>query len=142
MDEPGDGSLERRHWRHGRCAVSSEPARRLDQSCARGYRSLGRRSCGRCQHGFNARAVSSARADCARDHYTMYPVQISFFQRALTGSDQLRQRVAFALHKILVVSGKDLNNQPGWVTPYLQTLDRDAFGNFRQLLEDITLTPA
>jgi uncharacterized protein (DUF1800 family) len=84
----------------------------------------------------------TAPANCARDHYSMYPVQISFFQRALTGSDQLRQRVAFALHKILVVSGKDLNNQPAWVTPYLQTLDRDAFGNFRQLLEDITLTPA
>ncbi|MDT5123913.1 MAG: hypothetical protein QOC96_3395 [Acidobacteriota bacterium] len=84
----------------------------------------------------------TAPANCARDHYSMYPVQISFFQRALTGSDQLRQRVAFALHKILVVSGKDLNNQPGWVTPYLQTLDRDAFGNFRQLLEDVTLTPA
>ena len=28
------------------------------------------------------------------------------------------------------------------MTPYLQTLDRDAFGNFRQLLYDITLNPA
>jgi hypothetical protein len=84
----------------------------------------------------------TAPANCLRDHYSMYALQIAFFQRALTGSDQLRQRVAFALHKILVVSGRDLNNQPAWVVPYLQTLDRDAFGNFRQLLEDITLNPA
>ena len=35
----------------------------------------------------------------------------------------------------------DLNNQPAWVGPYLQILDRNAFGNFRQLLYDITLNP-
>ncbi|HYX40675.1 MAG TPA: DUF1800 family protein, partial [Pyrinomonadaceae bacterium] len=29
-----------------------------------------------------------------------------------------------------------------WMTPYLQTFDNDAFGNFRQLLNDITLNPA
>ncbi|PYS50044.1 MAG: hypothetical protein DMF68_08310 [Acidobacteria bacterium] len=83
----------------------------------------------------------TAPANCTRDRYSMYPLQISFFQRALTGQDQLRQRVSFALHKILVVSGRDLNNMPSWVGPYLQTLDRDAFGNFRQILEDVTLNP-
>ena len=83
----------------------------------------------------------TAPANCARDHYSMYPLQISFFQRALTGQDQLRQRVSFALHKILVISGRDLGNMPSWVGPYLQTLDRDAFGNFRQILEDVTLNP-
>lgn len=78
---------------------------------------------------------------CLRDHYSMYPLQISFFQNAATGQDQLRQRVAFALHKILVVSGRDLNNQPAWVAPYLQVFDRNAFGNFRQILMDVTLNP-
>ncbi len=78
---------------------------------------------------------------CLRDHYSMYPLQISFFQNAVTGQDQLRQRVAFALHKILVVSGRDLNNQPAWVAPYLQVFDRNAFGNFRQILMEITLNP-
>lgn len=86
--------------------------------------------------------TGTAPANCVRDHYSMYPLQIAFFQRALTGQDQLRQRVSFALHKILVVSGRDLNNMPSWVGPYLQTLDRDAFGNFRQILEDVTLNPA
>ena len=76
---------------------------------------------------------------CARDHYTMYPLQIQFFQNALTRQDQLRQRVAFALHKLIPVSGNDLNGQPAWVAPYLQVLDRNAFGNFRQILLEETL---
>ncbi len=78
---------------------------------------------------------------CGRDHYTMYPLQIQSFQNALTRQDQLRQRVAFALHQLIPVAGADLNNQPSWVGPYLQALDRNAFGNFKQLLLDITLNP-
>jgi uncharacterized protein (DUF1800 family) len=70
----------------------------------------------------------------------MYPLQIKFFQNALTGNDQLRQRVAFALHQVFVVSGTDVN-LPSWMSPYLQTLDRNAFGNYRQLLQEMTLNP-
>jgi uncharacterized protein (DUF1800 family) len=78
---------------------------------------------------------------CQRDNYTMYPLQNQFFVNALYGQDQLRQRVAFALHQILVVSGVDIT-QPSWMAPYLQLLHRSAFGNFRQLLYDLTLNPA
>jgi len=78
---------------------------------------------------------------CQRDNYTMYPLQNRFFVNALYGPDQLRQRVAFALHQIIVVSGVDVT-QPSWMAPYLQTLDRDAFGSFRQLLFDISVNPA
>jgi uncharacterized protein (DUF1800 family) len=49
--------------------------------------------------------------------------------------------VALALHQIIVVSGVDVN-QPSWMAPYLQILDRNAFGNFRQLLVEISLSPA
>jgi len=77
---------------------------------------------------------------CQRDNYTMYLVQRRFFENALYGPDQLRQRVAFALHQIFVVSGRDLM-QPSWIVPYLQTLDRNAFGNYRTLLQEITLNP-
>ncbi|HYN23710.1 MAG TPA: DUF1800 family protein, partial [Pyrinomonadaceae bacterium] len=52
------------------------------------------------------------------------------------------QRVAFALHQILVVSGLSPLNRAAWMTPYLQALDREAFGNYRTLLKDITLNPA
>jgi uncharacterized protein (DUF1800 family) len=78
---------------------------------------------------------------CARDNYSMYPLQNRFFVNALYGEDQLRQRVALALHQIVVVSGVDIT-QPSWMSPYLQVLDRNAFGNYRQLLYDITLNPA
>jgi uncharacterized protein (DUF1800 family) len=77
---------------------------------------------------------------CARDNYTFYPLQKQFFTNAMYGPDQLRQRVAFALHKIIVVSGVDINI-PSYYNPYLQTINNDAFGNFRTLLGDITLNP-
>ncbi|WP_187313356.1 DUF1800 domain-containing protein [Lysobacter capsici] len=58
--------------------------------------------------------------------------------------DQLRQRVAFALSEIFVVSDATsdlLGNTPHGMTHYYDTLARDAFGNFRTLLEDVTLHP-
>src|SRR5690349_11536592 len=79
---------------------------------------------------------------CLRDNFTMYPLQRTFFSNALYGNDQLRQRVAFALHQILVVSGSSEVNRPSWMTVYLQTLDRNAFGNYKTLLNEMTLTPA
>ncbi|HAF15589.1 MAG TPA: hypothetical protein DCK99_18215 [Blastocatellia bacterium] len=79
---------------------------------------------------------------CNRDNFSMYPVQRTFFSNALYGQDQLRQRVAFALHQILVVSGASAVNRPSWLTVYLQALDRGTFGNYRTLLEEITLSPA
>ena len=81
-------------------------------------------------------------AVCQRDNYTMYPLQRTFFSNALYGNDQLRQRVAFALHQIMVVSANSEVNEPSWMTVYLQALDRNAFGNYRTLLNEITLTPA
>ena len=79
---------------------------------------------------------------CLRDNYTIYPVHRTFFTNALYGQDQLRQRVAFALHQILVVSGNSEVNRPSWMTIYLQALDRNAFGSYKTLLNEITLTPA
>ncbi len=83
---------------------------------------------------------SGSPTTCFRDNYTMYPLQVSFFQNALTGNDQLRQRVAFALSQILVVSGVQIK-QPSSMAPYQNILTNGAFGNFRQLLADVTLSP-
>ena len=80
-------------------------------------------------------------AICRRDNYTLYPLQTRFFRNAFYGPDQLRQRVAFALHQIIVVSGLEITT-PSRMAPYLEILDRNAFGNFRQLLYEITLNPA
>ena len=81
-------------------------------------------------------------AVCLRDKFSVYPLHRTFFSTALYGNDQLRQRVAFALHQILVVSASSEVNRPSWMTPYLQALDRNAFGNYRTLLNEITLTGA
>src|SRR5678815_1725694 len=72
-------------------------------------------------------------ATCRRDNYTLYPLQNRFYQNALYSQDQLRQRVAFALHQIIVVSGTDIS-QPSRLAPYLQILYNNASGNFRQVL--------
>jgi uncharacterized protein (DUF1800 family) len=70
-------------------------------------------------------------------------VEQSFWQQALTGGDQLRQRVKYALTEIMVISGQDfaVTEMPRGMANYYDVLGADAFGNFRQLLEDVTLNP-
>jgi uncharacterized protein (DUF1800 family) len=78
---------------------------------------------------------------CQRDNYTMYPLQKMFVYNALYYPDQLRQRVAWALHKFLVVSGQQ-EIQPSHMVPYLNVLVGNAFGNYSDILFDLTLNPA
>ncbi len=66
-----------------------------------------------------------------------------WFRNVLWGPDQLRQRVAFALSEILVVSQVGaLQQAPYSLAGYYDTLAQNAFGNFRDLIEVITLHPA
>jgi uncharacterized protein (DUF1800 family) len=67
----------------------------------------------------------------------------SFWRTAVTADDQLRHRVAFALSQIFVVSVGDdaLDDYPRGVAGFLDMLGRNAFGNFRTLLEDVSLHP-
>ncbi len=90
--------------------------------------------------GEQVNAPPSQIPDLALTPYYLNGVQSRFFTNAVHGQDQLRQRLAFALLNILVVSGVQANNAPQLV-PYLQLMQKDAFGNFRQLLEDVTLNP-
>lgn len=67
-------------------------------------------------------------------------LQQAFLTNALTANDQLRQRVAFALSEIFVVSG--VKDDRYWeMVPYLRLLSDNAFGSYRNLLEKITLNP-
>ncbi len=61
----------------------------------------------------------------------------------ITADDQLRQRVAFALSEIMVVSqlGYECAECPLGMASYYDTLAENAFGNYRDLLEDATLHP-
>jgi len=62
----------------------------------------------------------------------------------ITAPDQLRQRVALALSEILVVSAVNdaLGDNHEALAKYHDILTAGAFGNYRQLLEDVTLSPA
>ncbi|MEO8306592.1 MAG: DUF1800 family protein [Pseudomonadota bacterium] len=66
-----------------------------------------------------------------------------WFDNTLKGNDQLRQRVAWALSQIFVVSQVGaLQNLPSATADFYDLLARDALGDYRKLLEDVTLHPA
>jgi uncharacterized protein (DUF1800 family) len=67
----------------------------------------------------------------------------TWWQQSITAPDQLRQRVAFALSEIMVVSDQGVLQDNGIVlASYYDMLLDNAFGNYRQLLEAVTLHPA
>jgi uncharacterized protein (DUF1800 family) len=72
---------------------------------------------------------------------TMTSTQQVLFTNALTGVDQLRQRVALALSEIWVTSGL-VTIPPQGMAPYMRLLLQDAFSNYRTLMYDVTLSPA
>jgi uncharacterized protein (DUF1800 family) len=67
----------------------------------------------------------------------------SFWQQALSGEDQVRQRMAYALSQIFVVStnGSDLWQFGYGVAHYYDVLANRGFGNFRDLLEGVATSP-
>jgi uncharacterized protein (DUF1800 family) len=67
----------------------------------------------------------------------------SYWAQAITAEDQLRQRTAFALSQIFVISTADSNlaNLPRGVTTFYDMLGEKAFGNYRDLLESVSLHP-
>ncbi|MGX9773129.1 DUF1800 domain-containing protein [Janthinobacterium aestuarii] len=67
----------------------------------------------------------------------------SFWQQGIRGEDQLRQRMAFALSEIFVISiqNEELVARPRGIASYYDMLGQRAFGNFRDLLEGVALHP-
>jgi len=73
-----------------------------------------------------------------------YPLfQEAWWYTVVKAPDQLRQRVAMALSEIMVISanGNSMYGNPEAMATYWDVLAKDAFGNFRQLIEDVTLNP-
>ena len=67
----------------------------------------------------------------------MSTVEAEYLGRLSQAPDQLRQRVAVALSNIVVISANK-NIYPDEMVPYLQILSRNAFGNYRTLLDEIS----
>ncbi|HEY4356415.1 MAG TPA: DUF1800 family protein [Acidobacteriaceae bacterium] len=70
-------------------------------------------------------------------------VQQTFWHQAIDGNDQLRQRLVYSLTEMMVISSTnpDVGQSPRGMANYYDVLGADAFGNFRQLLEDVTRNP-
>ncbi len=75
------------------------------------------------------------------DSLSVEYVMRSFTKNALTGDDQLRQRVMFALSQVFVVSANKVDNGRA-LFEWQKLLSRNAFGTYRGLLEAVTLSPA
>ncbi|WP_296596760.1 DUF1800 domain-containing protein [Phenylobacterium sp.] len=81
------------------------------------------------------RAANPSASLSANDFY------YSYWEQAITGPDQLRQRMKLALSEIFVISLTDANIDVRGAGSYYDMLGANAFGNFRTLLEQVTLHP-
>jgi uncharacterized protein (DUF1800 family) len=69
---------------------------------------------------------------------------LAWWERALNAPDQLRQRMAFALSEIIVVSDDNGTLEGNWdtVIGFYDLLLEHAFGNYRDLLKAVSIHPA
>jgi uncharacterized protein (DUF1800 family) len=73
-----------------------------------------------------------------------YPGDYMIWNQLMTSSDAVRTRVALALSEFFVVSltGLDFSWRSHAIAAWWDLLVSNAFGNYRKLLEDVTLNPA
>ena len=78
--------------------------------------------------------------NCWRDNLSTLPLLWDFYRNALSQPDQLRQRVAYALQQWLVIGGAEVDGSYGFRGYHNNLLD-NAFGNYRQVLKNVALSP-
>ncbi len=78
--------------------------------------------------------------NCWRDAFSSQPLLWDFYRNAVNQPDQLRQRVAFALQQILVVSNLEVDGTYG-LRRYQNVLLENAFGSYRDVLRAVALSP-
>ncbi len=93
---------------------------------------------------FNRREAGEFDAFEDNIEFLIFARRLAWWHRAITAEDVVRQRVAFALSQIFVVSDNvdELNIHPDALSGYNDVLLRNAFGNFRDLLKEVALHPA
>ncbi|WP_439520825.1 DUF1800 domain-containing protein [Hydrogenophaga sp.] len=76
--------------------------------------------------------------------FNHYPADFMIWNQLLSGTDMMRKRVALALSEFFVTSltTAEFTWRAHAYASWWDTLMRNAFGNYRQLLEDVTLHPA
>ncbi|MBI3347447.1 MAG: DUF1800 domain-containing protein [Burkholderiales bacterium] len=78
--------------------------------------------------------------NCWRDAFSSQPLLWDFYRNAVNQPDQLRQRVAFALQQVLVVSNLEVDGTYG-LRRYQNALLDNALGNYRDVLRAVALSP-
>lgn len=82
----------------------------------------------------------SSEVDFGRPYWNTF--SYAWWNLNMTNEDELRQRVAFALSEIFVVSLiTDLGGNAFGLSSYYDVLARNALGNYRDLLREVTLHP-
>ncbi len=79
-----------------------------------------------------------------RNPWNRLATTFAFWQHSITGDDQLRQRMVYALSQILVISNAEddaLIDYPEAVAYHQSLLTEFGFGNYRGLLEAMTYSP-
>jgi len=92
-------------------------------------------------------SLTNVWANANTDPTDPYPSQVWFnnwWQQSITSPDQLRHRVAFALSEIFVISENNdtLTGHADALASYYDLMINNAFGNYRTLLEAVTLHPS
>src|SRR5262245_21228024 len=69
--------------------------------------------------------------------------RFAWWEQVMEGPDPLRQRVALALSEIFVISDQNdsVSSNPIGAANYYDMLPRNAFGNYKTLLRDVSLHP-
>lgn len=78
------------------------------------------------------------------NEFTFGSRNYAFWRNAIESEDQLRQRMAYALSQIIVVSDapEAFETFPQAVGYVMDIFSRNAFGNYRDVLEQVTYSPA
>lgn len=84
--------------------------------------------------------ANAAGGTCWRDWSSTIPLVWDFYLNATSKPDQLRQRMAYALSQITVVSGLQVEGTYG-LRNYQNALLDNAFGNYRQVLKKVAISP-
>lgn len=94
----------------------------------------------------NVSELRQIQADYAARGETVGPEALAdiTWRDMIIGEDQLRQRMVFALSQIFVVSyeNSDVAETLASAVFYMDMLEKNAFGNYRELIEDVTYSPS
>jgi uncharacterized protein (DUF1800 family) len=86
--------------------------------------------------------VAQRKTEIGTGYFGPHYLREAFWKQALDSPDQLRQRLAFALSQVLVVSSDGGTDNPLAIASYLDVLADNAFGNYRDILMQVARSPA